>query len=285
MSLVLTAEGETVLLRLATDRNYSASTTIQFHLYTNDYTPSRNTVLADLTEMSFTDTGYRSDTWYPEDWDTSSVLGNPTTKQFMWTELWNVLIPPLQAYGLFMTVGATVLLGAERFANAPFLIESSGDKISLPQTRFRIKDDGDVTPTGFEIPDTGEAEWLRRTVRQVLPQRYLYVEFFTNDLTLSDSTVWADFTICPDTDFRSMYDIASGGGGVVTSEEDHAALTLPETNPISSSFIGTLYGWVAREATSNFIYGAAKFPAPAVISAIGQGITVRPVLTLRGGAF
>lgn len=94
------------------------SADVNYHLFTNDVTPTRDTVLGDLTEAAFS--GYAVHTVTLADFTLSGVTGHVGTMIGAPFSFTNESGGPVNAYGYYITNTAnTVLLGIARFDSAP----------------------------------------------------------------------------------------------------------------------------------------------------------------------
>jgi len=123
-------------------------------LYTDDLTPTRATVIGDLTELTNVQVpGYAA--------TTPAWNGTPFRMQAGGWEDWtdqNFFIAaggpppaPIVVYGWYITdAGNTVLAGAGRFA-APFTFTADGDGMSLKGHLTSDQVDGDTVEVGFDM--------------------------------------------------------------------------------------------------------------------------------------
>lgn len=101
-----------------------------YHLYTNDVTPSRATVLTDLTEAAWG--GYATVTRTSADWPLRGVLGHVAFGQGLPCEFLNSTAGTITAYGYYVTdSGATILKAVARFDSAP-VSKAIGESFLVP---------------------------------------------------------------------------------------------------------------------------------------------------------
>lgn len=126
MSLVMPNEGEVAILGVAL--KVSSPEDLVLHLYTNDYTPDETSTVSSFTEVS--GFGYSPAAVSALDW--TLVAGDPTVataaeKMFSFTG------NPGGVYGYFVTGSVSgKVYWAERFTNAPIIIQNIGDRIYIP---------------------------------------------------------------------------------------------------------------------------------------------------------
>lgn len=136
MAFVFTNEGEKMLLERSVGKVAAGS--LKLKLFTNDYTPVHDDVVADYTEMGAVQ-GYTEKTLTTAGWNAATAgtgvgtsLSNKaqiTYPQQQWT--FDGTGGSVTVYGYFITDdGETVLLGAERFTSSQ-LVSSSGDLIKV----------------------------------------------------------------------------------------------------------------------------------------------------------
>jgi len=102
---------------------------VRYHLFTNDFTPDRDTVLADLTEAAWT--GYAYVDVAPGDFATSGVAGHVGYIQAPPITFDNGSGADQSAYGYYVTnVAGTKLLAAARFDSAP-ITKPDGDQFTV----------------------------------------------------------------------------------------------------------------------------------------------------------
>ena len=126
MTLVMPNEGEVAVLGAAL--KVSAPENLSLRLYTNDYTPVETSTASSFTEVS--GSGYAPITITAPDW--TLVAGDPTVATAA-EKMWSFTGNPGNIYGYFV-VGATSgkVYWAERFTNAPIIIQNIGDRIYIP---------------------------------------------------------------------------------------------------------------------------------------------------------
>lgn len=111
----------------------------EIHLFTNDYLPTGITVIADMTEATYSGYAAEAITWLAvssADDGTIEVIG--TAGEFRPTDD----VVPNQCYGFWIENGAGVLLAAGRFDAPPIpMIDALDALILTPRIR--------VTPTGI----------------------------------------------------------------------------------------------------------------------------------------
>lgn len=98
-------------------------------LFTNNLSPGKITVLADITEASGA-TGYSAYTLAGSSWTTSSVAGvNAAT----YSEQVFSFTTAVTVYGYYITTIEAIpkLLWVERFSTAPYTIPSGGGEIAI----------------------------------------------------------------------------------------------------------------------------------------------------------
>lgn len=126
MSLVMPNEGEVAILGVAL--KVSSPEDLVLHLYTNDYTPDETSTLSSFTEVS--GFGYAPITMSPSDW--TLVAGDPTVATAV-EKMWSFTGNPGGIYGYYVTGNTSgKVYWAERFTNAPIIIQNIGDRIYIP---------------------------------------------------------------------------------------------------------------------------------------------------------
>lgn len=138
----------------------------------------------------------------------------------------------------------------------------------------------------MSTPIEGEVDTLNVLLGKVA-QGTLELRLFKNNLTVIDSTVYANFTECDFTGYAAKT-LASGtwtvtpgtpdaGSGEVPSYASYPVQTFTSTAVQSQ----TIYGWyIVRTGTNKVIY-AQKISAPHAIAYNGDNFTVTPVITYK----
>lgn len=102
---------------------------VDYHLYTNNYTPVRGSVYADLTEAAWT--GYAVVTRTNSDWPTYATVGHVGTRLGPPMAFLNSSGGDVSPYGYFVTLtGQTIILWAGRFDSAPNVVPD-GESLTL----------------------------------------------------------------------------------------------------------------------------------------------------------
>lgn len=100
-----------------------------YRLFTNNVTPSRTTVVADLTEAAWT--GYAAQILTSGNWTLFGVAGHVGTIQAAPQAFLNSSGAPVNAYGYFVTDSTgTILFAAARFDSAP-ITKADGDYFTV----------------------------------------------------------------------------------------------------------------------------------------------------------
>ena len=100
-----------------------------YHLFTNNLTPDRDTVLGDFTEAAWT--GYAVDTAYTTDWTMRAVASHKGSAEATDVTFNNTSGGDQVAYGYYVTdTGGTQLIQCGRFDDAPVTIPD-GDSYSF----------------------------------------------------------------------------------------------------------------------------------------------------------
>lgn len=116
MNIVVSNEGERYLLALALNLASADLGVLQLRVYANDYTPTRDVTLADLTEATFS--GYVPTALDPSLWSAPETLDGAAAS---WWDGGVVLFTPsagvVICYGMYVTNAAgDVLIWAGRFS-------------------------------------------------------------------------------------------------------------------------------------------------------------------------
>lgn len=138
MSLVVPNEADLQMLKfvvnyVATDGGIPpAGGDRLLRLYTNNLTPSKATVIGDITEA--TEAGYSAITLVGTSWTIATSLGvNSATyalQTFTFTEA-------VTAYGYYITTQDDELLWVERFSDGPYILSSEGGGMAItPKINF-----------------------------------------------------------------------------------------------------------------------------------------------------
>ena len=126
MSLVVPNEGELIILQYMVNKTDPGD--LILHLYSNDQSLAEGTVKANLTEN--TEAGYTEATLAGADWSTALVSTNTATASH--TEKTFTFTAAATVYGYFVTDnGKSVILWAERFSGAPFVLPTGGGTIAI----------------------------------------------------------------------------------------------------------------------------------------------------------
>jgi hypothetical protein len=125
MSFTTMYTGEVALLKYML--NYSAADNVKVHLYTNNYAPAKSDVLANYTESSAA--GYSPITLVGSQFTVATVSSTSSAvyarQTFTYTTAENV-------YGYYITNNAaSILIWAEEFSGAPFMIPSGGGTVGI----------------------------------------------------------------------------------------------------------------------------------------------------------
>jgi hypothetical protein len=124
MSLVFPSVGD----ELAAKRmlNISTPDNVVIHLYVNNYTPVKGSVLANFTEC--TATGYAAVSCTAANWTVSTVSG---TTEAAYPEITWTLTSAAPIYGYYVTnADSSVVIWAEQFASVES-IQAGGGKIAM----------------------------------------------------------------------------------------------------------------------------------------------------------
>lgn len=98
---------------------------LKLHLFSNNVTPSDSTVLADLTESTFT--GYAAVTLSSGSWTDSGVTAHQDTFTYLAVTFTNSSGSNATVYGFYITdSGSTKLVGVALFDGSPITITASG---------------------------------------------------------------------------------------------------------------------------------------------------------------
>ena len=120
MALLVPDVAEVLLLSYALNKVTAGD--VKLHLYTNDYTPVEGFVIGSFTEC--TATGYGAITLTGSSWTIATATGTTTASYAQQTF---TLTSASTDYGYYITNnGATQVLWAERFSDAPHTIPSGG---------------------------------------------------------------------------------------------------------------------------------------------------------------
>ena len=125
MALVIPNVSEVTILNNML--NIATPTNTILHIYSNNLTPSSNTVIGDITEV--TSTGYSAITLTSSSWSVSTSVGGITTASYA-EQTFN-MSTSATIYGYYVTNIAGGLLWLERFTAAPFQLPSSGGQVLI----------------------------------------------------------------------------------------------------------------------------------------------------------
>lgn len=122
----------------------AAGTANKIHLFANNATPAESSVLADFTPATFAGSaaiagvaGAQPEGYNPTT-DASEILIAPPAGGYKWICATDPASPE-DIYGFYLTDNAgAVLLGAERFADAPRTISSAGQIIELDAVKLSL---------------------------------------------------------------------------------------------------------------------------------------------------
>lgn len=120
MALLVPDVAEVLLLSYALNKVTAGD--VKLHLYTNDYTPVEGSVVGSFTEANAA--GYGAITLAGSSWTIATVTGTTTASYAQQTFTFTAASTD---YGYYITNnGATQVLWAERFSDAPHTIPSGG---------------------------------------------------------------------------------------------------------------------------------------------------------------
>jgi len=126
MSLVMPNEGEAIILGVVLKVNIPED--LILHLYTNNYTPAEDSTSSSFTEVS--GFGYAPATVSASDW--TIVPGEPTAATAV-EKMFSFTGNPGNIFGYYVTGNSSgKVYWAERFTNAPIVIQNIGDRIYIP---------------------------------------------------------------------------------------------------------------------------------------------------------
>lgn len=124
MALIIPNAGKQKMLQYVLGVDTSVENLV-LRLYTNDVTPSVNSIYGDFTALA-SGSGYSSITLTSSSW--TVVSGNATYPQQTWT----FTASAGNVYGYYVaTETSNELIMAERFTGAPFNIATNGDAINV----------------------------------------------------------------------------------------------------------------------------------------------------------
>lgn len=135
MSLVIPMDGAASMLALIVNKLGRPGEDLVLQLYRNDYAPTDETSVEDLTEMA--GSGYEAITMPGAEW--SVVEGRPSYAQSA-TVVFTFSGAAGQAFGYYVTHETSgALMWAERFPE-PYPIRNDGDQIKVtPRLEFRSR--------------------------------------------------------------------------------------------------------------------------------------------------
>jgi hypothetical protein len=107
--------------------------TFTVHLYVNDHTPVNTDGTMAFTEATWMGYAPQALSGFTASTTNSAGKAQSTANQLTFTIGAN-LPGPQNVYGWYLTDQDGILLGAERFANAPLIMQASGDNIKLTVT-------------------------------------------------------------------------------------------------------------------------------------------------------
>jgi hypothetical protein len=128
MAIVVPDVGERTFLSYIV--NKAIPTDLKLHIYTNDYTPTESSTVANFTECSAS--GYTPVTLTGANWTISTDAGGNSTATY--PQITFTFTSGSTNYGYYVTDSTgTILLWAERFNDAPHTLPSGGgtEKITL----------------------------------------------------------------------------------------------------------------------------------------------------------
>ena len=126
MAIQISSDGAEIILKSITGVSTSTET-LKMKLYSNNYTPTTLSKLADFTEV--TGGGYAEKSLPASNW---TITGNAiSTSPQLFTFTSNIG----QIYGYYL-IGATSgkLIASEKFTSGPFNIAANGDSITVTAT-------------------------------------------------------------------------------------------------------------------------------------------------------
>lgn len=273
MAFQATQQGETYLSKLGwSTRTY----TLGLGLYTNNYEVVESDTLSALTELS--GSGYARKPLTAANWVITE--GNPSEAAYptlTWTFDSN---NAADVYGYFLYIvdaSVTYLIGAEKFSDGPYQINTNGDKI-LVTFKIQIRDPFDLLGSGSKNPNSGEATLLKQLTVKTPGGGAYWFEYFTNDFTPSDTSVKADFTALVQSQQILYCELVSYDNMTLTYSADgkaeQAANAIREYT--SAGFTGNVYGWYIHDGVT--VVAAERFASPVAITRVGDKIRARPVL-------
>jgi hypothetical protein len=276
VSLVLALLGEQKLLE-ATLKDNVADLSLQYGLFTNDFTPARASVIGNVTEA--TGSGYARVTKAGTAWGSATVatpsIATTTTRASF---IWSGVPAAATMYGYFIRTTAGVLVGAERFAT-PFVVTQAGSRIDLT-CKFKLWDEKDINsgePVTFGA--NGVALLLDHMTSKTNPETTIKVEFYNNDYTPSDSTMLADLTFPPSgANLWAEFFVSTDWNSSVA--EGLASYSWTAKSVANASYTGTLYGWSIKAPTAGRLHCVRRFDTP-WSTAPGQSYTYAMKYTLR----
>lgn len=131
------------------------------------------------------------------------------------------------------------------------------------------------------VPNTAEILWIKHALNHTSPEN-LSLKLFSNNITLSATTVIGDFTevtgggYAAKTLTGSSWSVATNGSG--EAEATYAAQTFTFTGTIGGS--GIVYGYYYVQVTSGALIACEKFASSFTPSVNGDAITFTPTLQL-----
>jgi hypothetical protein len=129
MALVVPNEGEVSLLQKMLNQNQTS--TLLLKLFSNNLTPSYNTTLSDIIEV--TTTGYVPATVTNSNWTVSTPSATTYAQAGYAEQAFTFSAAAFQTYvyGYYVTDTLGNLLWLERFTNAPFTVPTAGGNVGI----------------------------------------------------------------------------------------------------------------------------------------------------------
>lgn len=132
------------------------------------------------------------------------------------------------------------------------------------------------------IPNAAEVIWLANIVGKTASATPLVLKLFSNNLTLANSTVAADFTVVAGGGYANLTLTA---GSWSTTPGSPSSITHPShiftfTGPTSAP--GTIWGYFIVD-NNGVIWAAEKRVAAFTPAVSGDTLTVTPAITMASG--
>ena len=156
MFIIPDANMPAILTAIAAQLGTAATGLVHVHLYTNNFTPDKNSLLAAFTELTAVEVpGYaaKSVNWFAGvpfrrndgQWEDPSSLADPS---FVAT---GPPPAPQVVYGFFLTDSTDAILLGSGLFDAPFTFQNTGDGFTLPGNL--LLNQGDSTSLTLTFPD------------------------------------------------------------------------------------------------------------------------------------